>query len=156
MSEIILKGDVTMYDPVSSQLKRVNLLNSEIDAVYHEATLKMGLTDSAMTILYTICLFDGSCQLSQIVALSGLSKQTINSALRKLEEDGVVYLRSGGGRRKLACLTDKGHEVARGTALRLMEIENQVFSEWTAEELEIYTQQLRRFLTSLREKVSEL
>lgn len=145
-----------MQSPVSDRMKRLNLITSEIDAVYHEATLKLGLTDSAMIILYTMCLFDGSCQLSQIVGLSGLSKQTINSALRKLEDEGIVYLEAGGGRKKRVCLTDMRRGVAQDTALRLIEIENEVFSEWPAEEQEIYIRLLQRFLTSLREKVRKL
>lgn len=145
-----------MQDPASDQIKRLNLITSEIDAAYHEATLKLGLTDSAMIILYTLCLFDGSCQLGRIVDLSGLSKQTINSALRKLEGEGTIYLEADGGRRKRVCLTESGRLVAQGTAMRLMEMENQVFSAWSAEEQEIYIQLLQRFLTSLREKIREL
>lgn len=37
----------------NDQLKRFNLLVSEIDVVYHDAALKMGLSDSAFLILYT-------------------------------------------------------------------------------------------------------
>ena len=145
-----------MGNPVSGQIKRLNLITSEIDAIYHEATLKLGLTDSAMIVLYTMCLFDGSCLLGQIISLSGLSKQTINSALRKLEDDGVVYLKPSSGRKKLVCLTDKGRELALGTAMRLMEIENEVFSEWSARDREAYIRFHMRFLTSFREKVNRL
>ena len=79
-------------DGMREQVKRFNLLTTEIDAAYHEATLKLGLSDSAMIILYTICLFEGACPLGDIVVLSGLPKQTVNSALRKLEGEDVVYL----------------------------------------------------------------
>lgn len=145
-----------MQNPSSNLTKRLNLLTSELDAVYHEATLKLGLADSAMIVLYTMCMFDGSCLLSQIIQLSGLSKQTINSALRKLEAEGVLYLEAHGGRRKRACLTEKGRELAQGTALRLMAMENEVFSAWTAEEQETYLRLTQRFLAGLREKIKEL
>ena len=39
---------------VCRQNKRLNLLLSETDAVYHEAAKRMGLADSDMKILYTI------------------------------------------------------------------------------------------------------
>lgn len=145
-----------MQSPANSQLRRLSLLTSEINAVYHEATLRLGLADSAMIILYTMCLFDGACLLSQIIQLSGLSKQTVNSALRKLEAGGILYLEAGGGRKKRACLTREGRELAQGTALRLMEMENEVFSAWTADEQEAYIQLTQRFLTGLREKAKGL
>lgn len=145
-----------MQAPISGRMKRLNLITSELDAVYHEATQKLGLTDSSMIVLYTLCMFGGSCQLSRIIELSGLSKQTINSALRRLEAQGAVCLEADGGRRKLVRLTEKGGALAERTALRLMDMENRVFSEWSGDELETYISLLQRFLTSLREKVREL
>ena len=142
--------------PVTEHMRRLNLTLSELDAAYHEATIKLGLTDSAMTVLYTLCMFDGSCPLVQIVSLSGLSKQTINSALRGLEAQGAVYLEPDGGRRKRVCLTEDGRALAEKTALRLIEMENQVLSAWPEEDRQTYLGLLRRFLTDLRERVGEL
>ena len=43
---------------VSEQLQYYNLLTSEIDEAYHNASLKLGLSDSAMMILYALCSRD--------------------------------------------------------------------------------------------------
>lgn len=145
-----------MEGHTDGQIKRFNLLTSEIDAAYHEATLRLGLADSAMIILYTICLFGGSCLLSRIIALSGLRKQTVNSAIRKLEKEGVLYLEAGEGRKKRACLTGKGQELAKGTVLRLMEIENEIFAEWAPEERDLYVELTQRYLAMFREKCERL
>lgn len=145
-----------MPDPIRQQSKRLQLLFSETDAVYHEATLKFGLTDSSMIVLYTICLFDGSCPLGDIAALSGLPKQTVNSALRRLEGDGVLYLEAAGGRKKRVCLTEKGHGLCRDTALRLMRLEDEIYASWPPEDLEKYLSLTQRFLSGLREKVQKL
>ncbi len=145
-----------MEDHANAPVKRFNLLTSEIDAAYHEATRKLGLADSAMIILYTICLFDGACLLSRIISLSGLRKQTVNSAIRKLEKEGAVYLEAGQGRKKQVCLTEKGRELAKGTALRVMEIENEIFTEWAPEERELYMRLTKRYLAMFREKCKRL
>ena len=81
-----------MAELMTSELKRLNYLTSEIDAAYHEAARKLGLSDSTMMVLYAACNNGGSCLLSDICKISGTSKQTINSALRKLEADGLIYL----------------------------------------------------------------
>ena len=54
-----------MENHISPALKRYNYLFGETDAVYHEISLKLGLSDSAMKILYTICDNDTSCLILQ-------------------------------------------------------------------------------------------
>lgn len=89
------------------EMRRFNYLSNEIDAVYHDAALKFGLSDSALLILYTICSNGNDCLLSDITHLSGVSKQTINSAVHKLEQEEIVYLEAFRGRKKKICLTQK-------------------------------------------------
>ena len=113
---------------ISNEMKRYNHLIGEIDAVYHEISFNLGLSDSAMKILYTICDNGDSCLLQEISRRSGVSKQTINSAIRKLEKEGIVYLKSVGPKNKDVCLTDEGKKMARRTAVRLIEIENDIFA----------------------------
>lgn len=91
----------------SKELKRYNYLASEIDAAYHEISSKLGLPDSSMIVLYTICDSGDSCLLRDIVHNSGISKQTVNSALRKLEAEGIIYLEHAGAKNKSVCLTIK-------------------------------------------------
>lgn len=139
---------------VNEQMKHFNMLVSEIDAAYHDVALKFGLSDSAMLILYTICWNEGECLLSDIT--SGASKQTINSALRKLEGEHVVYLEAFEGRKKKVCLTEKGHEFVKDTISRLIEIENRIFSVWSDKEKNTYIELTQRYLTTFREKTKEL
>lgn len=47
----------------SKIMRRYNHLLGETEAVYHEMSLKLGLSDSAMIILYTICDSGTSCLL---------------------------------------------------------------------------------------------
>ena len=145
-----------MLEAIHEQLIRLDLFIGETEAVYHEATLKLGLTDSAMNVLYTICMFDGVCPLKNIAALSGLPKQTINSALRKLEREEVLYLESVDGRKKRACLTEKGRELCDGTVMLLMHMEDEIIGSWLPEERELYLSLTRRYLDALREQIKEL
>lgn len=108
---------------VSEQLQYYNLLTSEIDEAYHNASLKLGLSDSAMMILYALCSRENPCPLLEIAKLTGISRQTIHSAIKKLEAQGILTLESPGGRRKLVRLTEEGMELAEKTAGRLIKIE---------------------------------
>lgn len=137
-------------------MRRLNQLVSETDAIYHEAALKMGMSDSTMQILYILCDRGGDCPLGEICTLSGISRQTINSALRKLEEEGIVYLEDMGGRRKRVCLTDKGRNLAEHKVVRLMEIENGILDSWPKAEMEQYLESMEKYLTALKNKIAEL
>ena len=140
----------------SNEMKRYNYLVGEMNAVYHDISLHLGLSDSAMIILYTICDNGDSCLLQEISRRSGVSKQTINSAIRKLEEEGIVYLKSAGAKNKNVCLTDEGKQLAKHTAIRLIEMENDIFASWEKDDIEKYLELTERFLTSLKEKNRDL
>lgn len=137
-------------------MRRFNHLVSETDAVYHEAALRMGMSDSTMQILYILCDRGGGCPIGEICRLSGISKQTINSALRKLEEEGNVYLEGMGGKRKRVCLTERGRGLTERTVMRLIEIENGILDSWPKEELEKYLELTENYLLALRKNVGEL
>lgn len=141
---------------VSKELRRFNHLLGEINGVYHEAAVKLGLSDSAMSVLYTLCSEGDPCPLHEVVRQSGASKQTINSAIRKLEGEEIVLLEAAGGRGKNVRLTEQGRELARRTAALLMEMEDGIYASWSREELRTYLELTGRFASALKEKVKRL
>lgn len=145
-----------MKNYVSKEMKRCNYLIGEIDAVYHEMALNLGLSDSAMRILYAICDSGESCLLQEICRRSGVSKQTINSAIRKLEAEGIVYLEPAGGKSKNVCLTKEGKRLAEQTVIRIMEAENDILASWAKEDVDKYLGLTEEFLTAIREKAKYL
>ena len=142
-------------DSISS-LKRYNHLVGEIEAAYHEASLRMGISDSVSKILYTICNVGDSCLLHDICRQTGLSKQTVNSAIRKLEAEGIVVLQPAGGKSKKVCLTGEGERFAQKTAMRLIDIENSIFASWSKDDVQAYLELTGRFLSCLQERVERL
>lgn len=140
---------------VSREMRRYNHLMGEIEAVYHDISWKMELSDSAMQILYTIYYNGAGCLLQDICRQTGLSKQTVNSALRKLEADQVVYLEQAGSRNKRVCLTEGGQELADRTVGRLIQIENEIFASWKSEDVQRYLDLTESYLMALREKLGE-
>lgn len=141
----------------SKALKRYNHLLSETNAAYHELSVQLGLSDSVMQILYTIC-YQGRtrCALQEIRIQTGISKQTINSALRKLEAAGIIYLEPVGGKSKDVCLTEQGVLLAERTAARVIAVENAVFSAWSQEDVEKYLELVEKYLNGFRNQVCAL
>lgn len=140
----------------SKEMHRFTYLIGETDNTYHELALKVGLSDSAMLVLYTLCDMGGECSLQTICSFSGLAKQTVNSALRKLEKEEVVILKQQNGRNKNVKLTDKGIELAENTVAKIMKIENEIMESWTKEEVQQYLSLTERYLNMLKEKLEEM
>ena len=145
-----------MHTDTFQKLSRFNYLLGETEAAYHDAALKLGLSDSAMRILYAICDLGDGCPLQSVCRRSGLSKQTVNSAIRKLEREGALYLERTSARTKQICLTEHGKALAARTAQRILQMENEIFSTWPAGDVEIYLRLTERFLTDFRQKSSIL
>lgn len=137
-------------------LNRFNYLFGETEALYHEMAHKLGLSDSAMKILYTVCDTGEPCPLQEVCRRSGLSKQTANSALRKLEAEGIVFLESAGPRAKRVCLTEAGRALTRRTVEKIIRMENDVFAGWSPADVQAYLALTERFLNDLRRQSAAL
>ena len=128
----------------------------KLESIYHSIAVSHGLSDSAYSILYTMC-FNGSGRslIHDICIYSGMSKQTVNSSLRKLEKDGIVYLENIDGRSKEVVLTDKGRELCSKTVIRLLDAEDRLLGRWSDEDLALYIRLSDRFLSDLEKCFGE-
>lgn len=145
-----------MKNTISKELKRYNYLFSETGAAYHEMYLKLGMSDSAISVLYAVLENGDSRPLQQICHYTGLSKQTINSAIRKLEAEGIIYLEMAGSKNKTVCLTEKGKLLAEKTAGRVLKAENEIFASWPQGDVDKYLELTEAYLLALKEKVKTL
>ena len=139
-----------------NHLQQFTNITGEIDALYHEAAFLLGQSDSTMTVLYTVRANGGQCSISDICRLSGIRKQTLNSALRKMEQEGLIALEADGAKAKTVVFTKEGAERAEQTAGRLQAMEDNALADWTPEEVEQYLALSNRFLSRFREQVAKL
>ena len=115
-------------------------LSAEITSLYHEAAVKIGISDTVQR---------------DIFRLTGISRQTINSAIRKLERDGIAYLKQGEGRNTMVCLTKKGSNFSTEKILPLFQIEDKIWNEWTSEEQEKYILLTQTYRDALKKHLRE-
>ena len=145
-----------MNQKIAQQIHRINYQTAEMNALYHQASLKLGISDSVSIVLYTIYDQGESCLLQDIYKKTGISKQTVNSAVRSLEAEGILYLQQHTGRAKKILLTEKGREYVRQTAARLVEAEIRAFETWPEEEIFAYVGLMEKYTESLRQQIQNL
>ena len=145
-----------MQQMSEDNIRRINYLMTEIDALYPQAAVKMRLSDSVARVLYTIYEAKGSCLLSEIYKKTGVSKQTINSALRKLEQEGILYLEPYKGNAKKVILTSKGEQYVEQTVAKLYAAEIRSFASWSEAEMKMYISLIRKDIDSLRKEIERM
>ena len=111
------------------EIRRINFLFSEMESLYHLADLRLGISDSASLVLYALYDAGGQCPLADIYKNSGISKQTINSAIKTLKARGFATLEFAEGSRKnkVVCLTKEGRQFAERYALPALKAEQRAF-----------------------------
>lgn len=137
-------------------LYQLNCLASDLDALYHQAAVKLGLSDSAMFVLYLVYENDGSYLLNKIRQESGMSKQTLNSAIRKLEQENIIYLEQVDGRSKNVYLTEEGKKYAANTVEKLYDAESRAFDKWTDDEIKQHLKLMKKYNDSFRTQLETL
>lgn len=95
---------------ISPALQEFNRIFKEFNMIYRDAALKLGLSNSVFDIFYTICESGDCCTQKYICDATFLPKQTVHSAIQKLEAEGLVELKPGKGRSVNICLTPLGEE----------------------------------------------
>ena len=131
----------------SEELKENNRIYREVDGMYHELCVKMGLSDSAFLILYSIVEMEGNCSQREIADRCCISRKTINSSVKNREKEGFVTLESGAGRDKQIVLTKRGEQFVQEKIFPIMEVEDNAFLEMEPDE--------RRELLRLNAKYAE-
>ncbi len=139
-----------------NELRKLNYMVSEMGGLYHEAAVKAGVSDSVHSILYVLCAENYRCLQSEIYKQAGISRQTINSAIRRLEQDGIIYLEKGNGRNTVVCLTEEGIEFAKDKVEPIYKIENEIFDEWDPKDVEAYLNLTAKYRDALRSKLEQL
>ena len=113
-----------------------NRLYKETDDLYRRLAKHYGLSDNAFWILYLIEEAPQPITQTELVNTLFLSKQTINSALKSLEQSGHIRLTSdpAGGRGKYLHLTGLGKALAERTIHPVFQMEERAFHAMTAQQ----------------------
>ena len=82
-----------MKAPIQGHESReFNRMYKEVDELYHEVALKSGLSDTSFLVLFSIVELGDGCLQIDIANRYFISKQTISSSVRALEQKGYESL----------------------------------------------------------------
>lgn len=142
-----------MKKSVEAMIDMDDKLNNEQNAIYHEVSVRMGISDSTLWILYVLYKEDGICTQKAICSDWYFTKQTINTTISNMVKKGYIQLEPipNSKKEKGILLTKQGYALAKKTANELRKAEIAAYSKLTLAELEEYIRIHQKINNYLRE-----
>lgn len=134
-----------------ARLGRYNQLCRGYDDIYRQAAMQAGISFVPYYILVMICSTDGPHTQSDIQHFSFYPKQTINSAVMRLQELGYVELHPE-GRRKNLVLTPAGEAFCARRVYPVLQAEQESFSALTPQEQEMLLSTTEKHIRLFRQQ----
>jgi len=139
------------------ELSELNRITKETDEVYRKAAKALQLSDCAFWILYALRDTDTTLTQRDICTMFFQPKQTVNSALKKLEADGYLsQCHTMNHKSKAIQLTARGRALVAQTIDRVRERELLALQELTDEERQTFLHLSRKFSTQLKKHMQSL
>jgi len=91
--------------------RAINAASKRIDEAYHRAARAAGLSDSSFDILYALHVAGEGCSQRRLCELCFTGKQTVNSAIKRLQDEGTIRVEPGAGRMTHVFLTARGRRI---------------------------------------------
>ncbi len=130
--------EVTLNQEIKDQYTKFISINYKIEELYHVVAEKMEFSDSAFKVMYGLCEAAHPCTQKEICERWSLNKQTVNSSIKKLVEQGVLKITPSENnfREKLVSFTEKAELTTKKTVFKIMEAEQAAFEKFTERERE--------------------
>lgn len=142
---------------INKKLSEYNSIIKENEGIYHRVAKKNGLSNAAFWILYMMCEEEGNLTQSAVCDAFYQPKQTVNSALKKLEKEGLVELETvAGSHGKHINFTQKGWKFAERTICKVIASEQKAIDSMTLKEQEEFFRLFRKFIKLLKENMEEI
>ena len=141
---------------IDERLAEYNNIFKKNEEIYRSLTRKLNLSECSFWILYTIRTESSMPFQNEICASLHQPKQTINSALKKLEADGYIMLTPGNDlRSKQISLTERGVVLCEKTVDLVIKIEKYALTGLSNEEIKLFFSLFNKYTNLLENLASE-
>lgn len=146
---------------IARQLNRQYQMLNQCERIYHLYAKTAGLSDAESQLLYVAheapLDLGRPCTQKDMCETWAYSKQTVNSAIKKLEQQGLLRLEAlpGDGRNKAVVLTAAGEAVVREKILPLTELDRAALATLTDEERAEFLRLFHKYFAAFVQNAQE-
>ena len=112
-----------MTDEIQELQRSFDMNVKAIDEAYNRAAKRCHLSPSSFDILCTLFAYGDSCTQKELCERCYDGKQTVNSAVHKMQRDGLLRISAGAGRNTHVHLTDTGRAYASRAIVPVLDAE---------------------------------
>lgn len=139
-------------------LAAFNRLHKKMNVLYHDYARTVDLSDAAFWLLYSLSEHGQPCMQKDLCSAWFYAPQTINSALKSLEERGIIRLEfmSESRKNKQVLFTEAGMQLVEEKIIPIIRAEERSFErleEWEREQLLSIT---RKHIEILEEEINRI
>ncbi len=147
-----------MEDSIQSKIVAYNQLTKELEELYQLYAKKSGLSETTLWILYCVHERQEPYTQKELCDIWSYSRQTINSALKNLETQGLIELVSlpENRKNKQLLLTASGKKLVNKIILPLVEAEKNAFIQLGEEDSRKFLSLTKRHTELLHMEINQI
>lgn len=147
-----------MEMPTVFVLTAFNQAHKKMNVIYHNYAKSVGLSDAAFWLIYSLYEHGYPCTQRELCESWFYAPQTINSALKALEEKGIITLEATPNNRKnkQVRFTEIGDELVREKLVPLVQAEERSFERLDEEERSRLLEITQKHIGILEEEINKL
>ena len=138
---------------INDIVKYLNYMLCEVQKIYQSLLSSKKLSDSEYVLLFSILEMGEGCLQKEIAQRSSTSKKTLNSTVKKLEQDGLIELKSGKYPNMHIYLTDKGREYVFENIIPIISAENKMMESISDKDFENFVSNVSKYISIFKENV---
>lgn len=152
------KRGENMEMPTVFVLTAFNQAHKKMNVIYHNYAKSVGLSDAAFWLIYSLYEHGYPCTQRELCESWFYAPQTINSALKALEEKGIITLEATPNNRKnkQVRFTEIGDELVREKLVPLVQAEERSFERLDEEERSRLLEITQKHIGILEEEINKL
>ena len=139
-----------MEESIRRQMTEYNRIFKEEDGLYREVSRRLDLPETELWILYLLRL-EGSCTQRELRKRMLQARQSVNTALKAMEQRGVISMvpTEGDRRSRTIRLTERGEALAAEAADPVLAAEAAAMASLTAAERETLLRLWAKYVAEL-------
>lgn len=142
-----------------NQIRTYMMRNAKAqDDIYHAYAVRHGVSDSFLFLMYVFHEDGDGVTQAEIGQILNVPKQTVNSALKKMEGDGLIYLKNDDKdkKKKRVFLTETGTNIMRVLIEPLILAENRAYESIGINKLTMMSELVGQETSALKEQIGRI
>lgn len=147
-----------MKTPIASVLIAFNRAHKRMNVLYHNYAKEVGISDAALWLMYSLYEKGEPCTQTELCEAWFFAPQTINSALKSLEKQGLITLDlvPNSRKNKQFFFTEAGEKFVKEKIEPLVQAEEQSFLRLEERERNELLTITQKHINILEEKINKI